>query len=75
MASLGKLIVLIGGAIVVFGLVVWLVSHVTGGNGKPLPGDIVIRRHNTTIYFPIVSSIVISIILTVILWIVSALRK
>ena len=74
MASFGKLIALIGGVMVVFGLVVWLLSHVSGGRGA-LPGDIVIRRHNTTIYFPIISSIVASIILTAILWIISALRR
>lgn len=32
-----------------------------------LPGDIVIRRKNITIYIPIVTMIVISIILTIIL--------
>lgn len=74
-ASLGKIVVFVGVVVIVFGLVILLFSHFTGGRGAPLPGDIVIRRHNTTIYFPILSSIVISIILTLILWIVAAFRR
>ncbi|HEY3297624.1 MAG TPA: DUF2905 family protein [Armatimonadota bacterium] len=75
MTSPGKFIIFIGVVIIVFGLVVLLVSHFSGGKGAPLPGDLVIRRHNTTIYVPIVSSIVISVILTVVLWILSALKR
>lgn len=36
------------------------------GLGK-LPGDLVWKRKNTTIHFPIVTSLVVSVILTVIL--------
>ena len=36
------------------------------GLGK-LPGDLVWKRKNTTIHFPIVTSIVVSVVLTVIL--------
>ena len=36
------------------------------GLGK-LPGDLVWKRKNTTVYFPIVTSLVVSLILTVIL--------
>ena len=36
------------------------------GLGK-LPGDLVWKRKNTTLYFPLVTSLVVSLILTVIL--------
>ncbi|MDQ0481463.1 DUF2905 domain-containing protein [Guptibacillus hwajinpoensis] len=39
-----------------------------------LPGDIVIRRGNTTFFFPIVTSIVVSIVLTLIFFIIGKIR-
>lgn len=74
-ATLGKIIVFVGAAMVVFGALVLLLSRVTGGRGAPLPGDIVIRREHVAIYFPIITCIVISIILTVLLWIIAVLRR
>ncbi|MHB0997931.1 MAG: DUF2905 family protein [Armatimonadota bacterium] len=73
--SIGKIIIIIGLAIVVFGAVVLVISKLTGGRGGLLPGDIVIRKDNVTIYFPIISSIVISLILTLIFWLVSVYRR
>jgi len=62
--SLGRMLILIGvvaiviGAIfVLFGKVPWI--------GR-LPGDIVIRRDNFTLYFPIVTMFLLSLILTII---------
>jgi hypothetical protein len=74
-AGLGRVIVVIGIVIVVFGIIVIAASRFIVGRGGPLPGDIVIRRDHVTIYFPIISSIVISIILTLILWLVAAFRR
>jgi ribose/xylose/arabinose/galactoside ABC-type transport system permease subunit len=73
--SFAKFIITIGIVIVIFGVIVLLVSQATKGRGAPLPGDIVIHRRNVTVYFPIISSIVISVVLTVVLWIISALRR
>lgn len=73
--SAAKAIILFGIMIVIFGLVVLVVSYFVKGRGAPLPGDIAIHRRNVTVYFPIISSIVISIILSVVLWIISALRR
>ena len=59
---MGRVLVVIGLAIVALGLVVML--------GVPigrLPGDIYIRRGSFTFYFPLVTSIVLSILLTLIL--------
>ena len=33
-----------------------------------LPGDIAFKRGNTTVYFPIVTSIVLSVVLSAVLW-------
>ena len=33
-----------------------------------LPGDIVVRRENFTLYFPIVTSLILSVVLTLIFW-------
>ena len=74
-ASIGKLIIFVGIGLIIFGAIVLLLSRVSGGRGGPLPGDIVIRRDNVTIYFPIVTSIIVSIILTVFLMLFTALRR
>ena len=36
-----------------------------------LPGDIVVRRGNFTLYFPIVTSILLSIALTLLMWLLN----
>jgi hypothetical protein len=40
-----------------------------------LPGDIYIKRGSWTVYFPIVTSIVLSVVLTLILYAVSHFRR
>jgi len=50
---------------------------VVGRSGVPLgrlPGDIVYRGKNTTVYFPIVTCVVLSIVLSVIAYVVGRLR-
>lgn len=61
---MGKL--LMGLAVVLFvaGGLVWLLGRFGGGF---LPGDIVFRRGNTTIVFPVVTMLIVSIVLTVVL--------
>jgi hypothetical protein len=61
---LGLLIVLLGAAVVVIGLLVW--SGALSWFGR-LPGDIRIERPNARVYFPITSMILLSLALTVIL--------
>ena len=62
MTNLGRLLMLVGAAIVILGA---LLSY---GPRLPwlarLPGDIVIERPNLRFYFPIATSIVIGIILS-----------
>ena len=59
---MGKLLVVVGVVVTAMGLLVML--------GVPfgrLPGDISVRRGNTTFYFPLATSILASIILTLLL--------
>ncbi len=67
MQGLGKILVIIGIALIVFGLL-FIFSHKLHF-GK-FPGDIVIKKGNFTFYFPLGLSIVISIILTIIMYFV-----
>jgi len=72
MSSLPKLLIGIGIVCIIAG-VLWQV----GGKFLPLgklPGDILIKRENTTFYFPIVTSIVISVVLSLILFLIGRFR-
>lgn len=64
MGSIGKVLVTLGVALVVVGLLVWGAERL--GLGK-LPGDLVFKGERATVYFPLVTSIVVSIVLTVLL--------
>ncbi|WP_245686815.1 DUF2905 domain-containing protein [Tenuibacillus multivorans] len=66
MPGFGKIIIFTGVVLIIIGLA-WNFI------GK-LPGDITFKKGNTTIYFPIVTSIVISIILSLIFFIIGRFR-
>ena len=74
MADLGKLLVFLGGTIVVVGLVLVLLGRTNLPIGR-LPGDVVYRGKNTTFYFPLATSIVISVVLSMLLYVIGRLRK
>ncbi len=63
-SSLGKILIILGFFLVIFGLGILLISKL---NIFPLPGDVFIQRKNFTFYFPIVLSLILSLILTIIL--------
>jgi len=69
---MGKALIIIGLVLFVLGLLLTFLPNTRLGR---LPGDIVIRRENWSIYIPIVTSILLSVVLTLILWIVSWLRR
>ena len=74
MTDLGKLLIVVGIFLVLAGGVVILVGRSQLPIGR-LPGDIVYRGKNTTIYFPLASSILLSIILTLLLYVVNHWRR
>jgi Protein of unknown function (DUF2905) len=74
MNDAGKLLMVIGGLLIVAGVVVTLL----GKTGLPLgrlPGDIVYRGKNTTFYFPLTTSILLSVVLSLVLYFVSRFRR
>ena len=74
MNELGKLLVLLGAFCVLAGLIVILLTRTHLPIGR-LPGDIVYRGKNTTVYFPLASSILLSIILSIVLYAINHWRK
>ena len=65
MQELGRLLLIVAGALAALGLLLLLLGHL--GLGR-LPGDIVIRGRNTTIYLPLATSLLLSLLLTALLW-------
>ncbi len=66
MMNLAKYLIVIGSIIVLVGLIIYGLVKI----GIPLgqfPGDIQVKKERFSIYFPIVTSIIISIFLTVLI--------
>ncbi|WP_199228109.1 DUF2905 domain-containing protein [Salipaludibacillus keqinensis] len=72
MSQIPKLLISLGVILIIAGLV-WQVGGRFLSLGR-LPGDILIRRENSTFYFPLMTSIVISIVLSVIFYLVGRFR-
>ena len=69
--QLGKVFVIAGVVLVGIGLLLLLGSRFSFlGLGK-LPGDIAYKGKSVTLYFPIVTCLVLSVVLTGILWLFS----
>ena len=64
MEGLGKILLIVGGIIVVLGLIFIFSPHIPF-LGK-LPGDIMIKKNGASFYFPIVTMLIISILITII---------
>jgi hypothetical protein len=73
MGDLGRVLVFVGGLLLVIGVVLILAGKVNLPIGR-LPGDIVYRGKNTTFYFPLMTSILLSIILSLVLYFVNRMR-
>ena len=72
--ELGKLLIGLGLALVVVGAVVMLLGRMHLPLGR-LPGDFLYRGKNTTVYFPLMTSVVVSVVLSILLWAVSRWRR
>ncbi len=73
MGDLGKMFVWIGGFILVLGLAIIVAGKLNLPMGR-LPGDFTWRGKNTTVYFPLMTSIVLSVILSLVLYLVNRMR-
>jgi multisubunit Na+/H+ antiporter MnhG subunit len=61
--NMGKLLLIIGGVLALIGVLFLFLGRF--GLGR-LPGDIIIKRENLTIFFPLTTMLLISILLTLI---------
>ncbi|MCA6100699.1 DUF2905 domain-containing protein [Bradyrhizobium australafricanum] len=61
-----RVLILLGALILAVGLLWPYLSQL--GLGR-LPGDIVIERGNTTLYFPLMTCILISLVFSLVLWV------
>ncbi|MEK4720346.1 DUF2905 domain-containing protein [Priestia sp. FSL W8-0524] len=66
MNDIPKMLITLGGILVVIGLLWQFV-------GK-LPGDIFIKKGNTTFYFPIVTCILVSVVLSLIFYVIGRFK-
>jgi len=64
LGSLGKILIIFGIVLAVLGLIMILGDKIPW-IGR-LPGDIIIKRDKFTIYFPLMTSIIISLLLTLV---------
>ncbi len=74
MGDLGRMLVWVGGLILLFGLVLILAGKLNLPVGR-LPGDFTWRGKNTTVYFPLMTSIILSVILSLVLYFVNRMGR
>lgn len=74
MGDLGRILVWIGGLILLFGVILIVAGKVNLPIGR-LPGDITWRGKNTTVYFPLMTSIVLSVVLSLVLYFVNRMGR
>lgn len=73
MVDIGRMLLILGVALVVIGGIVMLLGR-TGLPIGRLPGDILYRGKNTTFYFPLATSILISVVLSIIIFLIGRLK-
>lgn len=74
MAEFGKVLILVGAIVAVAGIVLVVLGRSNLPIGR-LPGDIVYRGKNTTIYFPLATSVLLSVVLSVVLYLLGRWRR
>jgi hypothetical protein len=74
MTDLGRMLVILGFVLVVVGAVLTIVGRAHLPLGR-LPGDIVYRGKNTTVYFPLATSVLVSVVLSIVLYVVGRWRR
>ncbi len=71
---MGRLLIGIGGLLIVTGLIVLGLERVGLGLGR-LPGDLIWRGRRTTVYAPLATSLLLSVLLSLILYALSRFRR
>ena len=75
MDGLGKALMGIGVAIFIVGGAIWVGGRLGWLPLGRLPGDVFVQRNGFSLYFPIVTCLVLSVVGSLILWILGALRR
>jgi ribose/xylose/arabinose/galactoside ABC-type transport system permease subunit len=70
MVELGKLLLVLGGTILVIGVVLLFAGRTHLPLGR-FPGDFVYRGKNTVFYFPLVTCLLLSVVISLILWLLN----
>jgi hypothetical protein len=79
MTDFGKLLIGLGLVLILLGVLAMVAGRASvSWTNLPLgrlPGDVVYRGKNTTVYFPLATSVVVSVVLSIVLYVVGRLRK
>ena len=73
MTDIGKMLLFLGLVLAAIGLALVLLGRTNLPIGR-LPGDIVYRGKNTTLYFPLATSILLSAVLSVVFYVIGRFR-
>lgn len=74
MSDLGRMFIWIGGFILLLGIVLVVADKMNLPVGR-LPGDFTWRGKNTTVYFPLATSIVLSVILSLVFYLLGRMGR
>ena len=66
MTGIGKTLIIFGGILVILGLI-FLIAPKVPYLGK-LPGDIYIKKDKFTLYFPLVTCLLLSAVISLVFW-------
>jgi hypothetical protein len=72
--EIGRALLILGAVIAAVGAFLYFSGRLPFRLGR-LPGDVSWQGKHTTVYFPIVTCIVISVILTLIFWVIGQFRR
>ena len=72
--ELGRVLLVLGVLLVFLGALFYFGGKLPSRLGR-LPGDIVHRGEHTTLYFPIVTCLVLSAALSLLLWLINHFRR
>jgi len=67
---MGRTLISLGILLLIIGLAIEFAPRLPFRIGR-LPGDIIVQRHNTTLYFPIVTCILLSVVLSLVMWLIN----
>ena len=74
MSELGRVLIVVGVVAILTGIVLLGLGRMNIPLGR-LPGDMVYRGKNTTIYFPLATSIIVSVVLSIALYVIGRWKR